>query len=63
MFTAEMRKQREFYHKLGMEVPGDAKGEACSAKQHSDPHRNGESVPWAFLIADSTLLAKGFGVF
>ncbi|KAK7796612.1 hypothetical protein U0070_013390, partial [Myodes glareolus] len=39
---AEMRKQREFYHKLGMEVPGDIKGEACSAKQHLDP-RNGET--------------------
>ena len=39
-----MRKQREFYHKLGMEVPGDIKGETCSAKQHLDPHRNGE---WA----------------
>lgn len=23
---AEMRKQREFYHKLGLEVPGDIKG-------------------------------------
>ncbi|XP_036182092.1 polycomb group RING finger protein 3 isoform X2 [Myotis myotis] len=40
---AEMRKQREFYHKLGMEVPGDIKGETGSAKQHSDPHRNGET--------------------
>lgn len=40
--TAEMRKQRDFYHKLGMEVPGDVKGETCSAKQHLDPHRNGE---------------------
>ncbi|XP_076992285.1 polycomb group RING finger protein 3 isoform X2 [Tamandua tetradactyla] len=39
---AEMRKQREFYHKLGMEVPGDIKGEPCSAKQHLDSHRNGE---------------------
>ena len=37
-----MRKQREFYHKLGLEVPGDVKGETCSAKQHLDPHRNGE---------------------
>ncbi|DAA28429.1 TPA: polycomb group ring finger 3-like [Bos taurus] len=35
-----MRKQREFYHKLGLEVPGDIKGETCSAKQHLDPHRN-----------------------
>uniref|UniRef100_A0A8C0LNE0 Polycomb group ring finger 3 n=1 Tax=Canis lupus dingo TaxID=286419 RepID=A0A8C0LNE0_CANLU len=40
---AEMRKQRDFYHKLGMEVPGDVKGETCSAKQHLDPHRNGET--------------------
>ncbi|XP_071073883.1 polycomb group RING finger protein 3 isoform X6 [Dasypus novemcinctus] len=40
---AEMRKQREFYHKLGMEVPGDVKGEPCSAKQHLDSHRNGET--------------------
>ncbi|KAK1346133.1 hypothetical protein QTO34_008602 [Cnephaeus nilssonii] len=40
---AEMRKQREFYHKLGLEVPGDIKGETGSAKQHSDPHRNGEA--------------------
>ncbi|XP_074251854.1 polycomb group RING finger protein 3 isoform X2 [Saimiri boliviensis] len=41
--SAEMRKQREFYHKLGMEVPGDIKGETCSAKQHLDSHRNGET--------------------
>ncbi|KAJ8783530.1 hypothetical protein J1605_009235 [Eschrichtius robustus] len=40
---AEMRKQREFYHKLGLEVPGDVKGETCSAKQHLDSHRNGET--------------------
>ncbi|XP_033275555.1 polycomb group RING finger protein 3 isoform X2 [Orcinus orca] len=40
---AEMRKQREFYHKLGLEVPGDIKGETCSAKQHLDSHRNGET--------------------
>ncbi|XP_026959814.1 polycomb group RING finger protein 3 isoform X5 [Sagmatias obliquidens] len=38
-----MRKQREFYHKLGLEVPGDIKGETCSAKQHLDSHRNGET--------------------
>ncbi|PKU32062.1 polycomb group ring finger protein 3 [Limosa lapponica baueri] len=42
---AEMKKQREFYHKLGMEVPGDIKGETCSAKQHPDSHRNGETKP------------------
>ncbi|XP_038626109.1 polycomb group RING finger protein 3 isoform X2 [Tachyglossus aculeatus] len=40
---AEMKKQRDFYHKLGMEVPGDIKGETCSAKQHLDSHRNGET--------------------
>ncbi|XP_047382168.1 polycomb group RING finger protein 3-like [Sciurus carolinensis] len=34
---AEMRKQREFYHKLGLEVPGNIKGEACSVRQHLDP--------------------------
>ncbi|NXE41531.1 PCGF3 protein, partial [Ptilorrhoa leucosticta] len=39
---AEMKKQREFYHKLGMEVPGDIKGETCSTKQHLDSHRNGK---------------------
>ncbi|GAB0204032.1 polycomb group RING finger protein 3-like [Grus japonensis] len=42
---AEMKKQREFYHKLGMEVPGDIRGETCSAKQHLDSHRNGETKP------------------
>ncbi|KFQ24636.1 Polycomb group RING finger protein 3, partial [Merops nubicus] len=42
---AEMKKQREFYHKLGMEVPGDIKGETCSAKQHLDSHHNGETKP------------------
>ncbi|NXN39737.1 PCGF3 protein, partial [Rhinoptilus africanus] len=42
---AEMKKQREFYHKLGMEVPGDIKGETCSTKQHLDSHRNGETKP------------------
>lgn len=45
-----MRKQREFYHKLGLEVPGDIKGETCSAKQHLDPHRNGE---WLRLTCTS----------
>ncbi|KAM7243529.1 hypothetical protein CapIbe_006023 [Capra ibex] len=40
---AEARNQREFYRKLGLEVPGDAKGEACSAKQRLDPHRDGET--------------------
>ncbi|XP_040399147.1 polycomb group RING finger protein 3-like isoform X3 [Cygnus olor] len=42
-FTAEMKKQKEFYHKLGMEVPGDIKGEICSSKQHLDSYRNGET--------------------
>ncbi|XP_035164922.1 polycomb group RING finger protein 3-like isoform X2 [Oxyura jamaicensis] len=40
---AEMKKQKEFYHKLGMEVPGDIKGETCSSKQHLDSYRNGET--------------------
>ncbi|KAM7045105.1 polycomb group RING finger protein 3-like [Molossus nigricans] len=40
---AEMRKQRRFYHKLGMEVPGDIKGESGCARQHSDPHGNDET--------------------
>lgn len=39
---AEIKKQRDFYQKLGMEVPGDIKGELCSMKQHLDPQRNGE---------------------
>ncbi|XP_061297138.1 polycomb group RING finger protein 3-like isoform X2 [Pezoporus flaviventris] len=42
---AEIKKQREFYYKLGMEVPGDIKGEMCSAKQHLDSHRNVETKP------------------
>uniref|UniRef100_A0A8C8MH02 RING-type domain-containing protein n=1 Tax=Oncorhynchus tshawytscha TaxID=74940 RepID=A0A8C8MH02_ONCTS len=37
---AEIKKQRDFYQKLGMEVPGDIKGELCSMK-HLDPQRNG----------------------
>ncbi|XP_029458528.1 polycomb group RING finger protein 3 isoform X2 [Rhinatrema bivittatum] len=40
---AEMRKQREFYHKLGMEVPGEIKGETYITKQHTDAHRNGDT--------------------
>ncbi|XP_018095407.1 polycomb group RING finger protein 3 isoform X2 [Xenopus laevis] len=39
----EMRKQREFYHKLGMEVPGHIKAETCTAKQYVEVHRNGET--------------------
>ncbi|MBN3280693.1 PCGF3 protein, partial [Polyodon spathula] len=42
---AELKKQRDFYQKLGMEVPGDVKGEMCSTKPHLDPQRNGETKP------------------
>jgi len=38
-----MKKQREFYQKLGMEVPGDIKGELCNLKTHLDSQRNGTS--------------------
>lgn len=38
-----MKKQREFYQKLGMEVPGDIKGELCNMKTHLDSQRNGTS--------------------
>ncbi|KTF81256.1 hypothetical protein cypCar_00011024 [Cyprinus carpio] len=37
-----MKKQREFYQKLGMEVPGDIKGELCNMKTHLDAQRNGD---------------------
>ena len=30
-------------YKRPTSVPGDIKGETCSAKQHLDPHRNGET--------------------
>ncbi|PIN97011.1 hypothetical protein AB205_0063910 [Aquarana catesbeiana] len=40
---AEIRKQREFYHKLGMEVPGDIKGEICTIKPSVEAVRNGET--------------------
>ncbi|KAM4555141.1 polycomb group RING finger protein 3 isoform 1-T1 [Odontesthes bonariensis] len=39
---AEIKKQREFYQKLGMEVPGDIKGELCNMKTHQD-QRNGDT--------------------
>uniref|UniRef100_A0A3Q3VNA6 RAWUL domain-containing protein n=1 Tax=Mola mola TaxID=94237 RepID=A0A3Q3VNA6_MOLML len=39
---AEIKKQREFYQKLGMEVPGDIKGELCNMKTHLD-QRNGDT--------------------
>ncbi len=38
-----MKKQREFYQKLGMEVPGDIKGELCNMKTHLESQRNGTS--------------------
>lgn len=38
--AAEIKKQREFYQKLGMEVPGDIKGDLCNMKTHLD-QRNG----------------------
>lgn len=41
-----MKKQRDFYQKLGMEVPGDVKAELCGAKAHLGFHHNG-SVPFA----------------
>ncbi|KAI3351424.1 hypothetical protein L3Q82_020275, partial [Scortum barcoo] len=39
---AEIKKQRDFYQKLGMEVPGDIKGELCNMKTHLD-QRNGDA--------------------
>ncbi|XP_027028927.1 polycomb group RING finger protein 3 isoform X1 [Tachysurus fulvidraco] len=39
---AELKKQRDFYQKLGMEVPGDIKGELCNMKAHLDLQRNGD---------------------
>uniref|UniRef100_A0A8C6V431 Polycomb group ring finger 3 n=1 Tax=Neogobius melanostomus TaxID=47308 RepID=A0A8C6V431_9GOBI len=41
---AELKKQREFYQRLGMEVPGDIKGELCNVKSHLD-QRNGTCTP------------------
>lgn len=38
--AAEIKKQRDFYQKLGMEVPGDIKGELNNMKTHLD-QRNG----------------------
>ncbi|KAJ4945686.1 hypothetical protein JOQ06_023365 [Pogonophryne albipinna] len=40
---AEIKKQRDFYQKLGMEVPGDIKGDHCHMKTHPD-QRNGDTV-------------------
>ncbi|XP_077387863.1 polycomb group RING finger protein 3 isoform X1 [Festucalex cinctus] len=39
---AEIKKQRDFYQKLGMEVPGDIKGELCNMKTHLE-QRNGDT--------------------
>ncbi|XP_035275005.1 polycomb group RING finger protein 3-like isoform X3 [Anguilla anguilla] len=39
---AEVKKQRDFYQKLGMEVPGDLKAELCGAKAHLGFHHNGD---------------------
>ncbi|KAJ8272023.1 hypothetical protein COCON_G00108820 [Conger conger] len=39
---AEMKKQRDFYQKLGMDVPGDVKAELCGAKAHLGFHHNGD---------------------
>ncbi|KAI4819029.1 hypothetical protein KUCAC02_004310 [Chaenocephalus aceratus] len=39
---AEIKKQRDFYQKLGMEVPGDIKGDHCHMKTHLD-QRNGDT--------------------
>lgn len=51
-----MKKQREFYHKLGMEVPGDIKGETCSAKQHLDSHRNGKQSFIYYILGGGLLI-------
>ncbi|KAF3838814.1 hypothetical protein F7725_010582, partial [Dissostichus mawsoni] len=40
--TSEIKKQRDFYQKLGMEVPGDIKGDHCHMKTHLD-QRNGDT--------------------
>lgn len=39
---AEIKKQRDFYHKLGMEVPGDIKGDLFNMKTPLD-QRNGDA--------------------
>lgn len=55
--AAEIKKQREFYQKLGMEVPGDIKGELCNIKTHLD-QRNGTisptlRLPAVFIITEN----------
>lgn len=49
--AAEIKKQREFYQKLGMEVPGDIKGELCNMKTHLD-QRNGMPPPYTCSCRD-----------
>ncbi|XP_023690118.1 polycomb group RING finger protein 3-like isoform X1 [Paramormyrops kingsleyae] len=39
---AEMKKQRDFYQKLGMEVPGDVKAELCGLKAQLELQHNGD---------------------
>ncbi|MEQ2180196.1 Polycomb group RING finger protein 3, partial [Goodea atripinnis] len=53
---AEIKKQREFYQKLGLEVPGDIKGELCNMKTHLD-QRNGTNAP----ITQMPLLFRNIG--
>ena len=61
--AAEIKKQREFYQKLGMEVPGDIKGELCNMKTHLD-QRNGTAPrphthpPAAVFINPDRILIK-----
>ncbi|XP_069782205.1 polycomb group RING finger protein 3 isoform X3 [Narcine bancroftii] len=42
---AELKKQKDFYQKLGLEMPGEVKGETCTAKQLFDPLHDGETKP------------------
>ncbi|XP_067841325.1 polycomb group RING finger protein 3 [Heptranchias perlo] len=41
----ELKKQKDFYQKLGLEMPGEVKGETCAAKQQLDPLHDGETKP------------------
>ncbi|GCC21484.1 hypothetical protein chiPu_0019956 [Chiloscyllium punctatum] len=41
----ELKKQKDFYQKLGLEMPGEVKGETCTAKQQFDPLHDGETKP------------------
>ncbi|XP_059845778.1 polycomb group RING finger protein 3 isoform X1 [Hypanus sabinus] len=42
---AELKKQKDFYQKLGLEMPGEVKGETCTAKQLFDTLHDGETKP------------------